>query len=222
MVTLEMKSYLSGLISFSLLCLFPLSLARAEITDRMLAIVNGKLITESEVIWALALDPGLQPLDLSPENKRLMLERLIDQRILDSEAEKVPQEPPTEAEITNYINNELIKEFGSEAAFRDRLQKVGLDHASLREIVLHRLEMLKYIDFRFRAFVFLKPEEVERYYREVELPRMRNRGGRVRSLDEMRAQIEATLIEERVNAELDRFLDEARLQAEIIRLPQLP
>jgi len=207
--------------SFTLLCAFGLAIAQAEVTDRMLATVSGHLITESDVLWALALDPELQPLDLSLENKKTMLERLIDQKVLDLEAEKIPQNEPSEDEITSYINDELIKRFGSEDLFRARLQKVGLEQKMLREIVRHRLEILKYIDFRFRAFVFVKPDEIERYYNEVALPRMRNRGGHLRPLDEMRPEIESILAEEKVNAELDRFFDETRAQAQIIRLAQL-
>ena len=52
----------------------------------MLATVNGELITESEIAWELALDPEVQPLDLSLEKKRIMLERVIDQRMLAQEA----------------------------------------------------------------------------------------------------------------------------------------
>jgi len=215
-----MKIYLSAFCA--LVCALSLATARAEITDRMLATVNGQLITQSDVCWALALDPELQPLDLGEENRKMMLERLIDQKMLDQEAEKIPQNAPSEEEITNYINHELIKRFGSEPIFRERLQKVGLDYPLLHEIVRHRLEILKYIDFRFRAFVFVKAEEVERYYGEVALPRMRNRGGNIRALEEMRAEIEAVLAEERVNAELDRFFDETRAQAQIIRLAPLP
>jgi hypothetical protein len=138
--------------------------------------------------------------------------------MLDQEAEKIPQNEPNQEEITSYITNDLIKRFGSEEAFRERLQKVGLDQASLREISRHRLEVLKYVEFRFRSFVFIKPADIERYYREVALPRMRNRGGYVRPMEEMRAEIEATLTDEKVNADLDRFFDETRQQTQIVRL----
>ncbi|MFN7946478.1 MAG: hypothetical protein U0Z53_14100 [Blastocatellia bacterium] len=196
-------------------------LVRAEITDRMLAIVNGQLITESDVVWALALDPEVQPLDLGQENKRLMLERLIDQKLLDQEAEKTPQNEPTEDEITNYIK-ELVTKFRAEETFRERMQKVGLDQASLREIARHRLEILKYVEFRFRSFAFVKPEEVERYYNETWLPRIKASGGQARSLDDtLREEISHILEEQKANAELDHFFDEARANAQVIRLAQL-
>ena len=187
----------------------------------MLATVNGELITESEVSWELALDPELEPLDLSLEKKRLMLERVIDQRMLAQEAAKIPQNAPGDEEIRDYITKELVARFGSQEALLARMRRVGLDQTMLREIVSRRLVLLGYINFRFRSFVFVQPDEVERYYREVAVPRMRNRGGYVRTLDEMRAEIETLLGDERINSELDRFFDEARAQAQIVRLSEL-
>ncbi len=206
------------------LCVLLFSLVlpvNAQVVDRMLATVNGELITESEICWELALDPDLQPLELSAENKRLMLERVIDQRILAQEAAKIPQNAPTDAQISDYRTRELIARFGTQEALLARTRAVGLDAAMLREIISRRLVLLKYIDFRFRSFVLVQPDEVERHYREVALPRMRNRGGLVRTLDEMRAEIGALLSEEKINGELDRFLDEARDQAQIVRLAEL-
>lgn len=189
--------------------------------DRVLATVNGEVVTESDVRWELALDPDVQPLDLSVENRRSMLERIIDQRILFQEATKVPQIPPTDAEIQGYIRTSLVERFGSQEAFRTRIRKVGLDFATLREIVTRRLSLLKYIEFRFRSFVIVPPEEIERYYNEVAVPRMKNRGSEMRSLEEMRTQIENTLAGEKINSELDQFLDEARARAQIVRLVEI-
>ena len=191
------------------------------IIDRVLATVNGEVVTESDVRWELALDPDVQPLDLSAENRRTMLERVIDQRILFQEATKVPQVPPTDEEIQTYIRTSLVERFGSQEAFRTRIRKVGLDFATIREIVTRRLSLLKYVDFRFRSFVIVPPDEIERYYNEVAVPRMKNRGVEIRTLDEMRTQIENTLAGEKINSELDQFLDGARARAQIVRLAEI-
>ncbi|MBX3278147.1 MAG: hypothetical protein KF868_09110 [Acidobacteria bacterium] len=209
-----------SVISVCSVFLFLVLSARAEILDRMLATVNGELITESEVRWALALDPELEPLSLSPENRRIMLARLIDQKILGQEAAKIPQNPPTEEEITEYIE-ELISAFPSREVFQSRLKRVGLDPTSLRDMARRRIELLKYVDFRFRSFVLIQPEEIERYYNEVLIPRLRNRGLTIRSLEEMQTEIEARLSDQRINDELDRFLDEARDAAQIVRLAEI-
>lgn len=196
--------------------------AQSEVTDRLLVLVNRDVLTESDVNWALALDPALPVLDLSAENRRAMLERLIDQKLLLQEAEKLPRNEPTEEEITEYINKELIVPFGGNEKFLARMKKVGLEQAMLRDVVRRRLEILKYVDFRFRSFIFIKPEEIEQYYRETEIPQAARKGlGAPELSDKLRAEIESKLISTRVNSELDRFFDETRAQAQITRLAQL-
>lgn len=198
------------------------ALSQAEVTDRLLVLVNRDVLTESDVRWALALDADLQPLDLSAENRRAMLERLIDQKLLLQEAEKLPRNEPTEEEITEHLNKEIIARFGGNEKFVERVKKVGLEQAMLREIVRRRLEILKYVDFRFRSFIFIKPEEIETYYRNTSIPEAARKGVGAPELDDkLRSDIEARLINDRVNAELDRFFDEARAQAQITRLAEM-
>lgn len=199
-----------------------LAFAQGDVTDRLLVLVNRDVITESDVNWALALDPALPVLELSAENRRGMLERLIDQKLLLQEAEKLPRNEPTEDEITEYINKELIVPFGGNEKFLERMKKVGLEQAMLREVVRRRLEVLKYVDFRFRSFIFIKPEEIEQYYRDTEIPQAARKGlGAPELNDKLRTEIESKLINTRVNSELDRFFDETRAQAQITRLAQL-
>ena len=201
---------------------FICSYAQGEVTDRLLVLVNREVITESDVLWALALDPELPGLALSVENRRAMLVRLVDQKLLLQEAEKLPRNEPTEEEISDHINKELIAKFGSNEKFVERVKKVGLEQSMLREVVRQRLEILKYVDFRFRSFVFVKPEDIENYYRNSVLPEAARKGlGAPELNEELRVKIEAQLVNDRVNTELDRFFDEARAQAQITRLAQI-
>src|SRR5215208_7012877 len=100
-----------------------------EVVDRMVAIVNGgELITYSDLLWQLALQPGV-PLD-SPrrEDLRRALELLIDQRLVVQEAEKLPHVHATEEETTK-AQAELIKRFPSLEEFQRRLERTGLTAA---------------------------------------------------------------------------------------------
>src|SRR5215203_1205956 len=119
-----------------------------EVVDRMVATVNdAELITYSDLLWQLALQPGV-PLD-NPrrEDLRRALELLIDQRLVLQEAEKLPHVHATEKEIED-AGNELAKRFPSQEEFQRRLERTGLTAAQLRDIVHERIDMEKYLDFR--------------------------------------------------------------------------
>ncbi|HLM61098.1 MAG TPA: hypothetical protein VK308_09855, partial [Pyrinomonadaceae bacterium] len=81
----------------------------------------------------------------------------------------------------------------------------------------------KYLDFRFRSFVVITPQDEEKYYREVFIPdfRRRNPGLLMPPLDEMRARINDLLTEQKVESEIERFLDFAKRRNEIIILSEV-
>src|SRR5262245_20500949 len=194
--------------------------AAQTVVDKMVATVNAgvktDLITYSDLMWQLALQPNT-PLD-NPTSEQLnhALRLLIDQRLILQEAEKLPTIVPTPAEISE-ARTELVRLFPSEPAFRERLQRVGLTSEKLDEILEQRLKMEKYLDFRFRNFVVISQKEIADYYRDVYVPRLKARspGRIVPTLEQARAEIENTLREAKIESETDAFLDTARERAEI-------
>ena len=199
----------------------PSPCAAQKVVDKMVATVNAgvktELITYSDLLWQLALQPDT-PLD-NPNSTDLnrALRLLIDQHLILQEAEKLPTIAPTQKEI-NDARDELARHFASVSDFQQRLQRVGLTSEKLDEILDQRLKMEKYLDFRFRGFVVVSPTEIADYYRDVFAPRIRARGRVAPTLEEARARIEKTLIEAKIESETDAFLDTARDRAEIVML----
>lgn len=196
--------------------------ASGKVVDKMVATVNGDLITYSDLVWQLALQPDT-PLD-NPRSEDLnrALETVINQRLIEQEAEKLPTINPTDQEINTALA-ELIKRFPSPSEFQQRAQRVGLTAELLREIVRRRVETEKYLEFRFRSFTIVTPQEVSSYYRDIFIPRFRKRspGQVVPTFEEVRAQIEKTLTESKVESDMTSFIDEARGRAEIIILEKM-
>ena len=194
-----------------------------QVVDKMVATVNAgvktELITYSDLLWQLALEPNT-PLD-NPSSTDLnhALRLLIDQRLILQEAEKLPSIAPTSKEISD-ARDELARQFSSQTEFQQRLLRVGLNAEKLDEIIEQRLKMEKYLDFRFRSFVVISQTEIAAYYRDVFVPRLRSRapGQIVPTLEEARAQIEKTLTEAKIESDTDAFLDTARERAEIVML----
>ena len=194
-----------------------------QVVDKMVATVNAgvrtELITYSDLLWQLALQPDT-PLD-NPRSEELnrALRLLIDQRLILQEAEKLPTIVPTPQEIAD-ARAELARHFASEPVFRERLQRVGLTSEKLDEIIEQRLKMEKYLDFRFRNFVVISPKEIADYYRDVYVSRFRarNPGRIVPPLEQVRDEIEKTMMESKIESDTDEFLDTLRERAEIVTL----
>jgi len=209
---------LSGCVLFSAaLC------SAQQVIDRMVATVNAgvktDLITYSDLLWQLALQPTSQLDNPSSADLNRALRLLIDQRLILQEAEKIPTIVPTVKEI-NDARDDLARNFPTPVEFQQRLQRVGLTSEKLDEIIEQRLKMEKYLDFRFRNFVVISQKEIADYYRDVYVPRLQARfpGRIVPSQEQARAEIEKTLMEAKIESDMDAFLDTARERAEIVML----
>ena len=197
--------------------------AAQQVVDKMVATVNSgvktDLITYSDLMWQLALQPNT-PLDNpnSPDLNRA-LRLVIDQRLILQEAEKLPTIVPTPAEISA-ARNELARNFRTREELQQRMLRVGLTSEKLDEIVEQRLKIEKYLDFRFRNFVVISQKEVADYYNDAYVPRFRTRfpGRIVPQMEQVRDEIEKELMESKIESDTDAFLDTARDRAEIVML----
>ena len=213
-----------GLVGFLLAVLASVSpCAAQQVVDKMVATVNAgvktDLITYSDLMWQLALQPNT-PLD-NPNSADLnrALRLLIDQRLILQEAEKLPTIVPTPAEV-RVARDELARNFRTQEEFQERLRRVGLTSDKVDEIVEQRLKMEKYLDFRFRNFVVISQKEITDYYNDVYVPRFKERfpGRIVPTMDQIKDEIERTLVETKIESDTGAFLDTARNRAEIVIL----
>jgi hypothetical protein len=197
--------------------------------DKIVATVNDgvktELITYSDLRWQLALQPGPSLTPPSSEDLNRALQTLIDQRLFSLEAERIPRTDPTEEEIAQEIK-ETLAFFPSTAEFEKRLRLVGFTSVkddNFVRIMDQRVRIKKYLDFRFRSFTVITPEDEAKYYRDIYAPefRRRNPGVIVPSLEEKRTQITQILTEEKVRASIERFLDDAKRRAEIVVLSEV-
>jgi hypothetical protein len=206
------------------LTLLSASLSSAQqVVDKMVATVNAgvrtDLITYSDLLWQLALQPDTVLDNPRSEDLNRALRLLIEQRLILQEAEKLPTMVPTQKEVSD-ARDELARHFVSLPEFQQRLQRVGLTSEKLDEIIEQRLKIEKYLDFRFRNFVVISQNEVADYYRQVYVPRYQSRfpGRIVPTLEQTREEIEKSLMEAKIETDTDAFLDTARERAEIVIL----
>ena len=195
-----------------------------QVVDKMVATVNAGsqsgcdlcLITYSDLLWQLALQPKTSLANPSSDELNRALGLIVDQRLILEEAQKLPSIEPSADEVKT-ARNELVQTFPSQAEFQLRLQRVGLTAEKLNQILDQRVRIEKYLDFRFRNFVVITEKEIADYYQDVYVARFKGRQI-VPTLEESRSEIEKILTETKIESDMDAFLDNARERAEIVML----
>ncbi|MBV9243092.1 MAG: hypothetical protein JO314_13920, partial [Acidobacteria bacterium] len=144
---------------------------------------------------------------------------LIDQRLFALDAQRIPLRATTDAEIATKIQ-ETVSHFPSTAMFEQRLRQVGFDSVkddNFERLIAKRLDIEKYINFRFESFVVVTPDEEKKYYRDTYTPSFHTRspGLLVPTFDEKRNEIHDTLVQQKVAASIERFVDEAKQRVQI-------
>ena len=129
-----------------LTCLAITTGARAEILDRVLAVVAGRLIMLSDV--TAARDLRLVPIEPAADPVRDVLMKLIDRELVLVEVDRyAPPEPTADA-----VDGEMQRirgRFASQAELDAALARSGLDIQDLRETLRRDLRMRAYLDQRF-------------------------------------------------------------------------
>lgn len=197
-----------------------------ETVDKTVATVSDgvrtELITYSDLLWQLALQPDAPINPPNSDDLNRVLQLLINQRLIALEAQRLPRPSPEDKDVLSEINR-IVALFPSGGEFERRLRFVGFTSVSddnFRRMMEQRVAIEKYLDFRFRSFVVITPEEETRYYRDVYTPefRRRNPGLLLPSFEEKRAEINKILTERKIEEDIEKFLDDAKRRAEIVVL----
>jgi len=203
-------------------CLLPSASAQTVADKTVASVTNGAratpdLITYSDLVWQLALEPDRALTD-KPSSTDLnhALRLLEDQTLILQEARKLPiaEAPEAQKEFEDTVKkrrDELAQAFGSAARLQERMARVGLNSEQLDAILRDRLTIEKYLDFRFRAFVLINQKDITDRYNQESAP-LRNRGRIVPTLEQVRGRIEHDLTEEKIASEIDAFIDNLREQ----------
>jgi hypothetical protein len=200
------------------------STAKAQtIADKTVAsVTNGSqsvpdIITYSDLVWQLALEPG-RPLSERPSSEALneALQRLEEQLLVLQEARKLPLAQSLEAQkdfddAVKQTRDELAQRFGSAAQLQERMRRVGLTSEQLDQILRDRVTMERYVDFRFRPFALVSTKEIsDRYAKEAAA--LRGSGRIIPTLEKEHDRIERDLIEEKIQGQIDKFIENLRNQ----------
>jgi hypothetical protein len=132
-----------------LICLAVASAARAEILDRVLAVVAGRLIMLSDVTAARDLRI-VPPAAGEADPIRDVLTKLIDRELVLVEVDRYAPPEPTADEVDREVQRVRAR-FASQAELDAALARSGLSVQDLRETLRRDLRMRAYLDRRFAA-----------------------------------------------------------------------
>jgi hypothetical protein len=198
--------------------------AQAREVDRLLAAVNGKVITAGDLALARNLNALVLFGNTGPEaDPELALSRLIDLELLHQELSNFPMAPADEQTVQQRME-ELRQGYAEIGGISVLLRRLGLQEAELESYVRLQTSIMRFVDLRFRPFVTVEPEEIDAYFRNTLVPKLRNSGAVVPALEEIASQIEAILVEQKVNESLDHWIKEARghSRLEFFRADEFP
>jgi hypothetical protein len=186
-------------------------LCAQETIDRIVARVENDIILLSEV---RGLSQYQWFLDGKTETDAAVLDRLIDQWVVRTEADTARFPHPTEAEIARDFER-LKKSFATPEEFEARKKQAALNDAELRAFLAAQLYLSSYLDSRFRPSVQVDPKAIQDFYESGVVPRAKARGQEPPTLEAARETIQETLIQMGINEQADRWLKESRARLHV-------
>lgn len=194
------------------------------VLDRVIAVVNGRAILASDLREEMALSI-LEPSESQPGSEtsqealqRLISRTLIRQQIREEDARSVE---PTAQEVQERIG-EIRKQLpicarencAQDDGWASFLLRHGLTERRVRAYVRGRMEILRFIEIRFRQGIQISQQDVETYYRSTLVPQYQA-GQSVPPLNAVAPRIEEILLQQQVNSMFSGWLDSLRNQGEV-------
>ena len=184
----------------------------AEIIDRILAVVNGAIIMQSDVTMAVRL--GLVPGSAAADPVAAPLDALIERRLMLEEVDRYAPPDPPEADVDRHLADIRTRAGGR---FDSILLDSGMSVDQLRRYVRDDLRMESYLQQRFGT---MQPsdDEIAQYYRDHQATFTRN--GVVTPLENVRDVVRTELITERRSATIRDWIAGLRKRANVNVLPR--
>jgi hypothetical protein len=180
------------------------------VLDRILAVVSGGLILQSDVNAATRL--GLVTVPEEGDRIQVALDRLIERQLMLLEVDRYAPPEPSGAEIDAALA-ELDKRIGSGERLDAILRETGYTVQQLRLYMRDDLRIRAYLLQRFGASASPGDEEILEYYRAH--AKDFTRGGVVRPFAEVREEARQGLLAERRAMLVREWLASLRRRTEV-------
>jgi len=202
----------------------PPQVAATQTLDRVVAVVNNHAILFSDIdeeIRLSILDPAHESSGvLSPQRA---LEQLISRNLIE---QQMRQEDIQAAEPKQYEVAARLKEIraelpacvhancASDSGWKAFLLAHGLTQELVEASLLYRLQILSFIELRFRQGISVSDQEIAAYYHDTLVPQY-TKGEEIPPLEKVSPRIQEILLQQKVNILFDEWLRNLRTQGEV-------
>jgi len=192
--------------------------------DKVVAVVNNHAILESDLddeIRLSVLDPGRGGMGVLTRQRALeeLIARALIQQQIRQEDETAAE--PSQSEVDARLA-EIRKELpacvrlncASEEGWKAFLASHGLRAERVDSYLRYRLEILRFIEQRFRQGIQITPQQIATYYRDTLLPQYAP-GEEIPPLDKVSQRIQEILLQQQVNLMFGDWLQNLRKQGDV-------
>lgn len=184
--------------------------ASPVVLDRIAVIVGSHVIKTSDIDQDLRITAFLnrEPALFTAAAKRQSAERLIDQEIIRQEIISGAYRRPPDSDAVAFEKQIVHDRYGgSDAQLRQALARYALSEETLRAQLLWQITVLRFIDERFHAGVYVSNEDLENYYNQHRADF--SKAGES-SFEAAQPEIRTLLEGEQVNTNFNQWLAESR------------
>ncbi|HEY0796552.1 MAG TPA: peptidylprolyl isomerase [Acidisarcina sp.] len=198
--------------------------AKPQELDRVIAIINGDVLLQSDVLEEMQF-ASIQPLgrpglatDPAVAGKRLINRTLILQQMKNQQADTPVSDEDLEkglAELRKQIPACEHFHCDTPEGWRDFLKQNNLTEQQVADRWRQRLQIVNFIDMRFRNGVRITKAEIQEYYDKIFVPAFRKESANPPALPVVANRIEEILLQRRVNGMLQDWLKSLRDQGSV-------
>lgn len=191
-----------------------------KVIDRIVAIVNGNVILQSQLEDDLAfeaLSEGRPVKALDDDGRHAALNHLVDQELLREQMQGSEIHQPSAEQIQKRIQDIRSANPGTEsdAAWRATMARYGFSEQQLEARVVGQLALLREADVRLRPSVQIENERIAAYYRDVFLPKLHQAGAADVPLADVTSQIREILTQQKIDELFDAWLQSLRKESKV-------
>ena len=190
--------------------------------DRVVAVVNGDLILESDLDEEARM-VAFQPIRVQEAATReQLIERLIDRDLILQQIRLLPQVAIEDAQVDSELrvlrkNIPACAEYGCEtdAGWERFVAAQGFTVAELRERWRQRMEVLRFVEARFRMGIRISQAEMDAYYTGTLVPEYEKEKVSAPAEATIADQIQEILLQQQVDKLLDDWLTSLRAEGSV-------